>query len=67
MGRCHSTYCGAVPQPPPHDAGVYRIRKHGRAFAVHDPAGNLVCIVMYLKGAREVVRRLGGSAIYIKD
>jgi hypothetical protein len=26
-----------------------------------------VCLVVYLKGAREVVRRLGGSAIYAKE
>ena len=25
MGTCHSTCCGAVSQPPPQDAGVYRI------------------------------------------
>ena len=43
------------------------IRKHGRAFAVYDPSGMLVCLVVYLKGAREVVRRLGGSAIYAKE
>jgi hypothetical protein len=45
---------------------VYSIRKHGRAFAVYDPAGKLVCVMLYLKGAREVVRRLGGVAVYTK-
>ena len=41
-------------------------KEHGRAFAIYDPAGLLVCIVVYLKGAREVVRRLGGVAVYIQ-
>ena len=67
MGERNSTSSGAVPQPPPSCPGVYCIRKHGRAFAIYDPSGILVCIVVYLKGAREVVRRLGGSAIYIKE
>jgi hypothetical protein len=26
-----------------------------------------VCLIVYLKGARKVVRRLGGSAIYTKE
>ena len=67
MGTCDSTTSGAGPQPPPRDPGVYCIRKHGRAFAVYDPAGHLVCVVVYLKGAQEVVHRLGGVAIYIRE
>ena len=39
MGECDSTSAEAVPQPPPRGPGVYCIRKHGRAFAVYDPAG----------------------------
>lgn len=35
-----------------------RIEKHGRHWAVYDQAGELVCLCVYLKGAREVVRRL---------
>ena len=66
MGTCHSTGSGEVAQPPPGNTGVYCIRKHGRGFAVYDPAGMLVCIVLYLKGARESVRRLGGVAVYSK-
>ena len=66
MGTCDSTSSEAVPQPPPEKPGVYCIRKHGCAFAIYDPAGMLVCVVMYLKGAREVVRRLGGVAVYAK-
>ena len=35
------------------------IRKHGRRFwAVYAPDGSLVCVTVYLRGAREVVRRL---------
>ena len=66
MGKCPSTGSGVAPQPPPGNTGVYCIRKHGRAFAVYDPAGVLGCVVLYLRGAREVVRRLGGVAVYIK-
>lgn len=35
-----------------------RITRHGRFWAVYDQAGVLVCLCVYLKGAREVVRRL---------
>jgi hypothetical protein len=45
---------------------VYVIRKHGRAFAIADPSGTLVCIAVYLTGAFEVIRRLGGVASYVK-
>lgn len=34
------------------------IIKHGRFYAVLDSKGLLVCICVYLKGAKEVVRRL---------
>lgn len=34
------------------------IRKYGRYWAVHDAAGELVCICLYKKGAAEVLRRL---------
>ncbi len=32
--------------------------KGGRFWAVYDVDGSLVCVTVYLKGAREVVRRL---------
>lgn len=67
MGKCHCAGSKDVPQSPPENADIYSIRKHGRAFAVYDPVGQLVCIVLYLKGAREVVRRLGGVAVYVKE
>jgi len=35
------------------------IKKYGqRYFAVYDDDGELVCVTVYKKGAREVVRRL---------
>jgi hypothetical protein len=67
MGACDSTCSNEVPQPPPGHPDVYCIRKHGRGFTVYDPDGILVCVVLYLKGAREVVRRLGGVAVYSKE
>lgn len=50
--------------PPPNN--IYVIRKHGRAFAIADPAGRLVCITVCLAGAFEMIRRLGGVAVYAK-
>jgi len=35
-----------------------RIEKRGWFWAVIDEAGELVCLCVYLKGAREVVKRL---------
>lgn len=34
------------------------ITRYGRYWAVHDGAGRLVCLCVYKKGAKEVVRRL---------
>jgi hypothetical protein len=34
------------------------IRRYGRYWAVYDAAGELVCLCVYQRGAREVVRRL---------
>lgn len=36
----------------------YTIGRHGRNWEVVDPAGQLVCITVYRKGALDVVRRL---------
>ena len=35
-----------------------RITRRGRFWSVHDAAGQLVCVAVYKKGAREVARRL---------
>ncbi|MBW3569496.1 MAG: hypothetical protein KY467_00180 [Gemmatimonadetes bacterium] len=45
------------PAPPP-APGVWAIKKRDRTWMVIDPAGALVCITLYKKGAPEVVRRL---------
>ncbi len=34
------------------------IQPYGRYWAVYDEAGQLVCLCVYKKGAKEVVRRL---------
>jgi hypothetical protein len=39
-------------------APSYSIEKRSRAWAVTDSRGELVCLALYRKGAREVVRRL---------
>lgn len=36
----------------------YTILKYGRNWKVIDPAEQLVCITLYKKGAKEVIRRL---------
>lgn len=36
----------------------YKICKHKRFWQVTDPDGQLVCIAVYRRGAKEVVRRL---------
>jgi len=66
MGKTDSTPSPSALQGPP-ASGAYVIRKHGRAFAVYDPAGILVCLTVYRKGALEVVRRLGGVAVYATE
>ncbi|HEY0017531.1 MAG TPA: hypothetical protein VGC13_14565 [Longimicrobium sp.] len=48
------TAAAPAPQPPP----SYTIRKHSRSWKVIDSAGQLVCITLYTKGAKEVIRRL---------
>ncbi|HET7230556.1 MAG TPA: hypothetical protein VFJ16_11175 [Longimicrobium sp.] len=42
------------------DSPQFRIIKqtHSRYWEVRDPEGDLVCLTVYRKGAREVVRRL---------
>jgi hypothetical protein len=36
----------------------YSIQRRGRYWQVVDVAGELVCLTVYRRGAREVVRRL---------
>ena len=34
------------------------IKKYNRLWAVYDENGELICITVYKKGAKEVIRRL---------
>jgi hypothetical protein len=44
---------------------MYTVQKYGaRYFAVYDPAGELVCVTLYKKGAVEVVRRLSPPEVH---
>lgn len=38
--------------------GTPRYEKYGRFWAVYDRKGRLVCVTVYKRGAREVIRRL---------
>ena len=40
---------------------AYEIRRRGRFWEVLDSAGELVCMTVYKRGAKEVVRRLRGE------
>lgn len=42
------------------------IEKHGRFWAVRDESGELVCITVYKRGAKEVIRRLSGDRIEVR-
>ena len=52
MARARTAEVPAAAQPG------YTIHKHDRNWKVMDPAGQLVRITLYKKGAKEVVRRL---------
>ena len=48
------------PAPAADEKPAYTIikQKHSRWWEVRDPENELVCLTVYRKGAREVVRRL---------
>ncbi|HEU4556462.1 MAG TPA: hypothetical protein VFS20_01390 [Longimicrobium sp.] len=52
-----TTPAAAAPQP----AHTIIRQKHSRWWEVRDPAGELVCLTVYRRDAREVVRRLDGG------
>ena len=54
------TQKGDAPADPKTEQGGYRIVKQtkSRWWEVLDPAGELVCLTVYRRGARVVVRRL---------
>ena len=41
----------------------YRITKRGRFWNVIDPLGALVCVTVYKRGAKEVIRRLDSQQL----
>jgi hypothetical protein len=47
-----------VPASEPQPSYTIEKEKKSRWWKVLDPAGELVCLTVYRKGAREVVRRL---------
>ena len=56
----------AFPHPVPPVASdgtkaTYEIRRRGRFWEVLDSTGELVCMTVYKRGAKEVVRRLRGE------
>ena len=51
------TQTAAAPAAPDPQRG-YTIGRRGRNWQVLDPAGQLVCLTVYKRGAEEVVRRL---------
>jgi len=40
------------------DFAPFTVRRYGRHWEVRDPAGEVVCLTVYRRGAAEVVRRL---------
>ena len=36
----------------------FTVERYGRFWAVRDEHGELVCVCVYLRGAREVIRRM---------
>lgn len=40
------------------DFAPFEVRRYGRHWEVRDPAGDVVCLTVYRRGAVEVVRRL---------
>lgn len=40
-----------------------KLEKYNRFWAVYDEAGILVCVTVYKKGAKEVIRRLSKKEV----
>ena len=54
----HGKHAPPVNDSDKEEQDVYTIARYDRYWAVRDPAGELVCLTVYKRGAREVVRRL---------
>jgi hypothetical protein len=48
-----------APAVAPQPGYTIQRKERSRFWEVHDPAGELVCLTVYKRGAMEVVRRLG--------
>ena len=62
-GAAHMT-ATACARPAGATSGIkrgYEIRRRGRFWEVLDSMGELVCMTVYKRGAKEVVRRLQGE------
>jgi len=61
-----NTQVGPVQTPGMPASGMrmsgMQVTPRGRFWAVHDHRGQLVCVTVYKKGAREVVRRLSSAS-----
>jgi hypothetical protein len=55
----------SAPAVPPAEPQQYTIHKQtkSRRWEVRDATGELVCLTVYRRGAREVVRRLSLAAV----
>lgn len=40
------------------DFAPFEVRRYGRHWEVRDPAGEVICLTVYRRGAVEIVRRL---------
>ena len=54
----HADQTTAAPAVEQQSAYTYAKKKDTRWWEVRDAAGELVCLTVYRRGAREVVRRL---------
>ena len=43
------------------NAGDWKIEKYGRFWAVYNARDELICITVYKRGARELVKRLSST------
>jgi hypothetical protein len=56
----HATREASKPAPDlnGHSPEAYTIQSYNRYWAVRDSSGTLICVTVYKRGAKEVIRRL---------
>jgi len=59
----HAMRVSATAAPPQDDVeyAPFVIRRRNRFWEVRDELGNLICVTVYKRGAREVARRLSSK------